>query len=295
MSLAPPSLPPPGWYADPWRLAPLRWWDGRAWSWHVYGIATDGAPGAARPLTRPYGPVTSPGPATPQRLSAPMVPIEAGLWGLVAITVLMVGLGLVASVVATHLPVIPAVILVTAALYGPMAWYCLYASRRWATGHLDVDYGLRFRPVDLAIGVAAAVGAVQVERILFAIIDALGVPVTSNTSALDHTSDRALYVTLAAVAVVAAPVVEELFFRGLLLSALRSRLSVPMAITVQAVLFGAYHAAPVYGWGNVGLVIILAGVGATFGVTAQLTRRLGPGMVAHALLNAVVFAVLLAS
>lgn len=39
----PPSLPatsapppvPAGWYVDPWGVAPLRWWDGTAWSWQT--------------------------------------------------------------------------------------------------------------------------------------------------------------------------------------------------------------------------------------------------------------------
>jgi hypothetical protein len=40
-------------------------------------------------------------------------------------------------------------------------------------------------------------------------------------------------------------------------------------------------------------MVVLAVVGAVFGATAQLTRRLGAGIVAHALLNGVVFVVLL--
>jgi uncharacterized protein len=118
--------------------------------------------------------------------------------------------------------------------------------------------------------------------------------VRSNTDGISPSDDRALYLTLAAVAIVAAPIVEELFFRGLLLSALRSRLAAPLAIAVQALVFGAYHASPGYGWDNIGLVLILAGVGVVFGVAAQWSRRLGPGMVGHALINATVFVVLLA-
>lgn len=30
-----PSPSPPGWYADPWQQAPLRWYDGQQWSWHI--------------------------------------------------------------------------------------------------------------------------------------------------------------------------------------------------------------------------------------------------------------------
>jgi membrane protease YdiL (CAAX protease family) len=263
MSFAPPT-PPPGWYDDPWRLAPSRWWDGQAWSWHVQ-------------------PAPSP--------AAPSVPIEAGLWGLLAITTVMVFLHVGAGLIAPHLPIVAGVVLVTLALYGPMAAYCVYASRRWASGRLSVDFGARIRPVDVAIGLAALFVALQLERIVAVLLDVLHIPVTSNVT--DVADDRALYVTLAAVAVVAAPLVEELFFRGLVLSALRSRLGAGAAVAVQAVVFGAYHAAPVYGWGNAGLVIVLAVVGAVFGATAQLTRRLGGSIVAHALLNGIVFVVLL--
>jgi len=40
-STPPPPPPParptmaPGWYPDPWAVAPLRWWDGAAWSWQT--------------------------------------------------------------------------------------------------------------------------------------------------------------------------------------------------------------------------------------------------------------------
>lgn len=30
-----PQQRPPGWYPDPWRQAPARWWDGRQWTQHV--------------------------------------------------------------------------------------------------------------------------------------------------------------------------------------------------------------------------------------------------------------------
>jgi hypothetical protein len=33
--LPPPPGPPPGWYPDPWNLAPQRWWDGVAWTAHT--------------------------------------------------------------------------------------------------------------------------------------------------------------------------------------------------------------------------------------------------------------------
>src|SRR5262245_37850584 len=144
MTLAPPSVPPPGWYEDPWRHAAFRWWDGRAWSWQVQ------APIAPRKASAP----------------APTLPIAAGLWGLVAITAVMLGLHFVSAVAATLLPVVPAVIVVTLALYGPMAAFCVYASRRWGSGHLGADLGARIRPIDAALGPAVVFVALQVERVV---------------------------------------------------------------------------------------------------------------------------------
>jgi membrane protease YdiL (CAAX protease family) len=221
--------------------------------------------------------------------------MAAGLWGLLAITAVLIALHLLAALAAGHLPVVFGVLLVGSALYGPMAVFCFYASRRWGTGHVGADLGARVKPVDAAIGLAVAFIALQAERIALLVVEILHLPVRSNTEGVSISSDRGLYLTLAALAIVAAPLVEELFFRGLLLSALRSRLGPVAAVAVQGAVFGAYHASPNYGTGNVGLVVILAAVGVVFGATAQLTRRLGPGMVAHALLNATVFLVLLAT
>ena len=33
--VAPRPVPAPGWFPDPWGVAPLRWWDGTAWSWQT--------------------------------------------------------------------------------------------------------------------------------------------------------------------------------------------------------------------------------------------------------------------
>lgn len=31
-----PTLPPPGWYVDPWQVAFARWWNGVEWTHHTY-------------------------------------------------------------------------------------------------------------------------------------------------------------------------------------------------------------------------------------------------------------------
>jgi Protein of unknown function (DUF2510) len=35
IQVAPVALPVPGWYVDPTRRYPQRWWDGRGWTPHV--------------------------------------------------------------------------------------------------------------------------------------------------------------------------------------------------------------------------------------------------------------------
>ena len=100
-------------------------------------------------------------------------------------------------------------------------------------------------------------------------------------------------ISLLVTAVVAAPVVEEMVFRGLMLRGLRSRMGAVAAVGLQGVLFGLAHVDPVRGTGNVGLVLVLGAVGVAFGGTAYLLRRIGPTIIAHAIFNGVVMAVVL--
>jgi hypothetical protein len=74
---------------------------------------------------------------------------------------------------------------------------------------------------------------------------------------------------------------------------LRSRLPIVAVVVVQGLLFGAAHIDPVRGVGNIGLMLVLAGVGIAFGVAVALLGRIGPSMVAHALFNAAVLLVVL--
>ncbi len=66
-----------------------------------------------------------------------------------------------------------------------------------------------------------------------------------------------------------------------------------LAVGVQGLLFGAVHVDPVRGMGNIGLVLVLSAVGIVFGGAAYLLRRIGPTILAHAILNAVVMVIVL--
>ena len=122
----------------------------------------------------------------------------------------------------------------------------------------------------------------------------LGVPISNNTDGItDLQTNRTYVVSIVITAVIAAPIVEEMVFRGVVLRGLRSRMGAVSAIVLQGVLFGCAHLDPVRGRGNLGLVMVLSGVGIAFGAGAVLLRRIGPTIVAHAIFNGVVLLIVL--
>jgi len=122
------------------------------------------------------------------------------------------------------------------------------------------------------------------------------VPLTSNTEGIGELDlDRTYVISILVTAVVAAPIVEELVFRGLILAGLLSRMRWVWAVLVQGAVFGVAHVDPARGVGNVGLALILSAVGVTLGGAAYLLRRIPPTMLAHGILNAVVLTVVLTS
>ncbi len=81
-----------------------------------------------------------------------------------------------------------------------------------------------------------------------AIVVGLDLPISNNTDGVTELqADRTYIISLVITAVIAAPVVEEMVFRGVVLRGLRSRMPVILAIVVQGVLFGAAHLDPVRG------------------------------------------------
>ena len=87
---------------------------------------------------------------------------------------------------------------------------------------------------------------------------------------------------------VGAPVIEELFFRGLLLRALKARIGSVGAVIASGVLFGLAHFEPLQ-------LPVLALFGVVLGMVALRTGRLGPGICAHAAFNSLAVYSLLSS
>ena len=257
----------PAWYADPWQLAPLRWWDGTAWTEHLL--------------------VPSPAPTPPE--PSPTFALPGGLWGIAGIAVSVVTSFTVLTRLVDHFRWSPAVFIAVfyLPLYGGIAFTCVAASRRYGTGSLKADFGWRARPTDVWRGMLVWLVAV----ITGAIATAPWVhdQTFRNTGrAIRHGYHQlgpVAVVEFAVVAIVVAPLLEELAFRGLLQRALSERLPVAWAVVIQAVLFGAYHFTPGLGRSNVPGIVGRAAVGAVLGAAAARWKRLGPGTVAHMMFN----------
>ena len=272
-SLPPPRGPAAGWYHDPYGYPLLRYFDGRRWTHHTAPVLA------------------------PRAAAHPALPI------IVAIGAVVV---LVASLIASRLlldalvrfdwPIAAYAALTILVGYGPSLWWCWYAAGRWGSGSRRDDLGLRLRWSDLGWGPVVWLTAVGCEIAVVVVVEMLDIPLVSNTEGIrDLELDRTYVLALLVTAVVAAPVVEEMVFRALVLRGLLSRVGAVAAVALQAGLFGVAHIDPARGSGNIGLVLVLAGVGVALGGAAYLLRRIGPAIIAHAILNGVVMAVVLLS
>lgn len=89
---------------------------------------------------------------------------------------------------------------------------------------------------------------------------------------------------MAAFAVVVAPFMEELVFRGVLFSVFETRIGIVFAIVATAVLFAAMHVPEYHGaWDHVFLIFI---VGLVLSLARGLTHSLAPSVVLHITYNA---------
>ena len=167
-----------------------------------------------------------------------------------------------------------------------MLTWCIVATRRVSDAPWKDRLGLHFRKVDFGWAPVVWVATFVVQIVVGLIIIATGIPFTSNTEDLDNLSSNRTYVlSLLVLAVVAAPIAEEITFRAVVLRGLLSRLGPVAAIAGQAVLFGVAHIDPVRGIGNIGLALVTAAVGASFGAAAYWFRRIGITIAAHAIAN----------
>jgi len=273
-----PALVPDGWYPDPARQFTLRWWEHGDWTaW----VSTSG-----QSLERPL----------PERRTSPRlatIPTRAVLWGVLGAVAATVAAGVAALAVE---PVAGSLIAAQVALYGVLMLTVWLVSRRYGTGNLVADIGLRSRWIDVAGGLAAAVAArlVGVALVIFVLfVTDAGSDVTGNQFDAFESSDAAVAIALV-LAVTTAPLFEEIYFRGFLQQALASRLGTSVAVVAQAVMFGAVHMSADNGTTqNLILLTVTGAAGLVFGFAFWVTKRLGTNIIAHALFNSVAVVVII--
>jgi membrane protease YdiL (CAAX protease family) len=278
--------PPPAWYPDPSGVGELRYWDGSRWT---PGVVIGGQV-TEREMPWPPVPGARVETAAPPHDDRVDLPARAGLYGLAGFLAGgAAGLGLALAGRALGLPDIAVLLLNLAGLWAGLLGACWRASRRYGTGNLARDFGLRIRGADVGWGVVMSIvariaGAMVAIPFLFASKRLVG----SNQGVYGKvTGDTLSFVVFGAIAVLGAPVVEELFFRGLLLRSLSSsRLGVGGAIAVQSVLFGLAHFSPLLGLANFSVMAIIAAAGVVFGIAAWW-RRVGTSVIGHATFNLV--------
>ncbi|HEX2187439.1 MAG TPA: type II CAAX endopeptidase family protein [Longimicrobiaceae bacterium] len=164
-----------------------------------------------------------------------------------------------------------------------LAWFLrAYLLRAGRPGELRRRAELRMRP----LGRDALLATLAAVPVLFALSWALGevwtrlVPVPPETftpfESLTRTPEGRLTVVL--FAVVAAPLVEELVFRGLVQGRLERRWGPARALAFTSVVFAVFHALP---W----VLPIHVMLGLVFGWAVYATRSIWAGVLLHAANN----------
>ena len=163
------------------------------------------------------------------------------------------------------------------------------ASRQLGTGSLRDDYGLDVEwPGDLVVGVAVGAATQVMVVVIIGIFRLIspGLKVDETSVEVAQRTTGAGFVLLVILVAVCAPVVEELFFRGLLQRSLQRLLSTVPAVAITGVLFGLVHYGG-HGLGAVALVLCLSAFGWAVGALVVRFGRLGPAIVAHVTFNAI--------
>jgi membrane protease YdiL (CAAX protease family) len=171
-----------------------------------------------------------------------------------------------------------------------------YAGERKGTGVVaDFDARMKWRDIPIGIAVGVAGQVIVVPLVYWPIFKLFGNQDVS--SAARDLTDRAHggvdVVMLVLFVTVGAPIVEELFFRGLTQHALLkqrrlARVNPVAALVLSAVIFAAAHFEPLQFPGLLAFGLVLA-------FMAWRTQRLGPGIWAHLAFNAVTVAALLST
>lgn len=165
------------------------------------------------------------------------------------------------------------------------------ATRRRGSGSLARDFGLRFkRPADLlGLPLGALSQYVLIPLVylpLLPLIPDLAERLDAPSRDLaERAGSDAAFALLAVLVIIGAPIVEEVFYRGLLLRALQRRIGTRGAVVISSVVFAFAHLQPL-------LIPAFIVFGLVLAIAAVRTNRLGTCILAHATFNALTVAFL---
>jgi uncharacterized protein len=279
---------PAGWHKDPFGRAEYRYFNGDIWTDRVFagGYGSD---------------VVSIDRLGDERLPegvwrASFGSLAFSIGGLVLSFGLSILFVLPLFLVRHHGSAIVRLVVSEAGLWIGLYATCVLSSRRYGTGKIRADFRWRFRWQDLWIALVAAI----VARCVAAIVLVPFVHVAEKAGNPDKSIDAITnlgawgWFALVVFTCVGAPLIEELFFRGLLQGQLVERLGVGVGIVSTAVVFGAVHIANDPAIAGLLLALTVGAGGIVLGVVRHLTGRLGTSTLTHAMFNAIAVIVLAA-
>jgi membrane protease YdiL (CAAX protease family) len=235
--------------------------------------------------------VTEAAPAAPARSFSPRQGLLYAVVGLV-VAVVASNLAFAAVIVATgrtldqadDLP-LSLVALLQVPLWSGLLGAPLWASAKRGAG-MVTDFGLRVLRRDIPAGLfwGALTQLVLVPLLYLPLITLFNLDTGKLDDPATSLSDRANspvgVLLLFLVVVIGAPIVEEIFYRGLVQRSLARLLPPPVAIGITAVVFGASHLQMLQ-------LPALVLFGVVSGVLAHRSGRLGPSIFCHMAFNAV--------
>ena len=252
----------------------------------------------------PGQPAPAQPPGAPQRWGLP--DIVLGLLFIIAAVIVATGLGLAIGGLDTldaladgDLSGTDALVFLALTTLGQGAamgvWPVVVA--RWKGGGVRNDFGWRFERVDVAYGLGIGGLLLFLAAGVSLGVSALvgldpGADDSTNTQIISDNADGPAFIIILIAAVCVAPIVEELFFRGLCLRAIEKRFGTLLGVLGSTFLFTLPHFANPSLAGTTVLFAVIAAVGLVLAVLTVKTGRLGAAVIAHAAFNGVGVAVI---